>query len=178
MKNETRNRAILIAVIIGLSVLAVSVFAHNQPSNYFNQNGFGMMDGMMGNSGMHGNTMKKEGMHTGHMKMMMGNMMSNGKMNCPMMNELEDENLEIQTITGIVSEIEMHKIVLTSSETESEIHIPPWFVQNLEIKEGDSVTAKGYIIQMHGDEELIPFELTINGKTFGSVEEKNPVWMQ
>jgi len=66
---------------------------------------------------------------------------------------------------------------------EVEVHGPPWFWQRIRIKEDDAVTAKGVRVSMMEPgkgwhEELIPFELTINGRTYGNASVGISVWMQ
>jgi len=90
----------------------------------------------------------------------------------------ECQDLELQTVSGTVSEIDRNEIKLTTADGESEIHMPSWSIQEFGIEEGDSVTATGVYPLVHGGEDMIPFELTINGEIYGSAEERMPVWRQ
>ncbi len=157
---KAKDKYLLLGMVIAVSVLAVVAIVTAQPFGRFNQNqngygyGFGMMNGR-GGMGMMG--------------------ARNGGMGgCPMMGFA---NQEVETISGTVAEIEWHEVVLSTAAGEAEIHMPPWFASDLGIKEGDSITAKGVYVKMHGD-EFVPFEITVNGKTYGSVDEKTAVWMQ
>ena len=66
---------------------------------------------------------------------------------------------------------------------EIEVHGPFWFWQGIGIKVGDTIVAKGAFVSMMelGEgwhQALIPFELTVDSETYGSVDEGIPVWMQ
>jgi len=90
---------------------------------------------------------------------------------------------KLETVNGTVEKIEWMEIELEVNGKEVEVHGPLWFWQSIGIKEDDLVTAKGMFASMMqpGEgwhEEFIPFELTINGKTYGGVNKRVPVWMQ
>ncbi len=89
----------------------------------------------------------------------------------------------LDVVSGTVLETGMMEIELDSNGKKIEVHAPYWFWQLIGIKVGDTVTVKGARVFMmgHGEgwhEELIPFELTVNGKTFGETNSRLPVWMQ
>ncbi len=110
----------------------------------------------------------------------MGSMMGSGMMG-PMMGRWNYSELE--QVSGTVEKIEWMEIELEVEGEEVEVHGSPWFWQRIGIKEGDAITVKGIFVSMMqpGEgwhEELIPFELTVNGETYGDVGEGIPVWMQ
>lgn len=86
-------------------------------------------------------------------------------------------------LRGTVEKIEWMEIELEVDGEEIEVHGPFWFWQGIEIELGDTIVAKGAFVSMMEPGEgwhqaLIPFELTIDGETYGSVDEGIPVWMQ
>ncbi|GEM_PF-3345230 len=89
----------------------------------------------------------------------------------------------LKEVKGMVEEVEWMEIKLDVNEEEIEVHGPPWFWQRIGIKEGDVITVKGafiYMMEPMGSwhQELIPFELTINDKTYGEASKGIPIWMQ
>jgi len=74
------------------------------------------------------------------------------------------------------------EIELKTNRGEVEIHGPYWYWEKIQIKHGDEVTAKGTHVQVMKPggrhQELVPYELTINGKTYGDAATETPVWMQ
>jgi hypothetical protein len=87
--------------------------------------------------------------------------------------------MELQRIEGSKRHREGDRV----DGDEIELHGPPWFWQRLGIREGDGVTAKGVLVSMMepGEgwhEALIPFELIVNGKTYGDASKGIPIWMQ
>jgi len=90
---------------------------------------------------------------------------------------------ELKEVEGIVEKIEWMGLELEVDGKEVEVHGPSWFWQQIKVKEGDEVTAKGVftVIMEHGKgwhQELVPFELRVNGETYGDVKRGIPVWMQ
>jgi len=66
---------------------------------------------------------------------------------------------------------------------EVEVHGVGWCWQRVGIRESDMVTARGVFVSMiempEGcREELILFEQTIEGRTYGNAREGIPVWIQ
>lgn len=90
---------------------------------------------------------------------------------------------ELKEVSGTVEKMERMEIELKVDGEEVEVHGPLWFWQSIGIKEGDAVTAKGVFVSMMEPGEgwhegLIPFELTVNGETYGNAGKGIPVWMQ
>ncbi|MBO3842779.1 MAG: hypothetical protein FGF48_10265 [Candidatus Brockarchaeota archaeon] len=86
-------------------------------------------------------------------------------------------------IEGTVEKLEWMEIELKVEGGEVEVHGPTWFWQRIGIKEGDTVSTKGVFVLMMEPrkgwhEEFLPFELTINGMTYGNASRGVPVWMQ
>jgi len=86
-------------------------------------------------------------------------------------------------VNGTVEEVGRMEIELEADGKEIEVHGPSWFWQKIGIREGDVVTVKGVFISMMDmgkswHEELLPFELTVNGKTYGNASSRIPIWMQ
>jgi len=105
--------------------------------------------------------------------------MMNGVMS--MMGRLNQGTLT--DVNGTVEKVERISVELWSYGREVEVHGPYWFWQEIGIKEGDVVTAKGMFVSMMEPnegwhEELVPFELSVNGRTYGNVNNRIPVWMQ
>ncbi|MEM3151027.1 MAG: hypothetical protein QXK15_00455 [Candidatus Bathyarchaeia archaeon] len=99
----------------------------------------------------------------------------------PMMEGWYKETL--REVRGVVEKVKQMEIELDVDGEEVEVHGPPWFWQRIGIKEGDTVTVKGVFVSMMEQgkgwhEELIPFELRINGVTYGDASKGIPVWMQ
>jgi hypothetical protein len=89
----------------------------------------------------------------------------------------------LKEVSGAVEKIEFMEVELVVNGEEVELHGPPWFWQRLGIKEGNVVTAKGVLVSMMEPgkgwhQEFIPFELKVNGKTYGDASKGIPVWMQ
>jgi len=109
----------------------------------------------------------------------MGPMMGRGMM--PTMGRWNYSELE--EVSGTVKKTEWMEIELEVGEEEVEVHGPHWFWQRIGIKEGDEVTAKGVFVSMMEPREgwhegFIPFELIVNGETYGNAGKGMPVWMQ
>jgi len=90
---------------------------------------------------------------------------------------------ELEEASGKVETVKWSEIELKEDGKEFDMHGPLWFWQGIEIKEGDAVTAKGVFVAMmgHGEgwhQDFVPFELTVNGRTYGNATEGVPVWMQ
>lgn len=86
-------------------------------------------------------------------------------------------------INGKVEKVGWMEIELEVDGKEVEVHGASGFWQKIGIKEGDAITVKGVFIsmmEMEGGwhEELIPFELTLNGVTYGNAGGATPIWMQ
>ena len=101
--------------------------------------------------------------------------------NMPMMGQ--SYQAPLKTVNGTVATVESMEIELNTSTADVEVHGPYWFWQALGVKEGDTVTAKGVFISMMDQgagwhEELMPFEVAVNGKTYGDANLRIPVWMQ
>lgn len=89
----------------------------------------------------------------------------------------------IGEVGGTVEKIEQMEIELNVNGTKIDVHGPFWFWQNVGIKKGDSVTAKGVFASVMEpgegwNEEFVPFQLMIDGKTYGDADKRIPVWMQ
>jgi hypothetical protein len=82
------------------------------------------------------------------------------------------QGAEIESVSGTVSDIGLHETELSGGD----LHIPYWFAEEIGLKKGDFVTAAGVYAYMH--DELVPFEMAVNGKTYGSSENRIPVWRQ
>lgn len=107
--------------------------------------------------------------------------MMGGMMHMPMMEGWYKGTL--REVRGTVEKVEQMEIELDVDGEEVEVHGPPRFWQRIGIKEGDTVTVKGVFVSMMEQgkgwhEELIPFELRINGVTYGDASKGIPVWMQ
>jgi len=90
---------------------------------------------------------------------------------------------ELKEISGTVQSIGWMEVDLKADQKEVEMHGPYWFWENIGIGEGDTVTAKGVFIAMmeRGEgwhEGFIPFELTVNGRTYGDAGNRIPIWLQ
>jgi len=110
-----------------------------------------------------------------------GPMMGRGMMPTPMRGGWNYR--ELKEVRGTVEKIGWMEIELEVEGEEVEVHGPPWFWQRVGIKERNEVTVKGVLVSMMEPgkgqhEELIPFELTINGRTYGNASVRIPVWMQ
>jgi len=102
---------------------------------------------------------------------MMRNMM-------PMMRHWNQGTLK--EVNGTVEEVGRMEIELEADGKEIEVRGPFWFWQKIGIKEGDAVVAKGVLVSMMDmgkswHEELLPFELTVNGKTYGNASSRIPI---
>jgi len=90
---------------------------------------------------------------------------------------------ELEELTGKVEKIGWMEIELRVNGKIVEVHGPLWFWQRIGVKEGDTVVVKGVFVLMreHGEtlhEGFIPFELRVNGRTYGDTDSRTPVWMQ
>ena len=90
---------------------------------------------------------------------------------------------ELEEVSGTIKEVKWMEVELEVDGEEVELYAPSWFWEEIGIKEGDSVRAKGIMISikhpMQGSQKgLIPFELTVNGKTYGNASNGIPIWMQ
>ncbi len=90
---------------------------------------------------------------------------------------------ELKEIAGTVESVGWMEVDLKADQKEVEIHGPYWFWENVGISEGDTVTAKGVFVTMMEPGEgwhegFIPFELAVNGRTYGNAGKAIPIWMQ
>lgn len=90
---------------------------------------------------------------------------------------------EVRELSGTVKKIEWMVIEVDVEGEEVEVHGPSWFWQAIGIKVGDTIIAEGGSVLMMepGEgwhEAFIPFELMVDGETYGNVNEGMPVWMQ
>jgi len=90
---------------------------------------------------------------------------------------------EVRELSGTVKKIEWMEIEVDVEGEEVEAHGPSWFWQAIGIKVGDTIIAEGGSVLMMepGEgwhEAFIPFELMVDGETYGNVNEGMPVWMQ
>jgi len=89
----------------------------------------------------------------------------------------------LKEVSGTVEKTVRMEIELKVDGKEVEVHGPYWFWQRIGIKEGDTVAAKGVFVSMMEPrqgwhEELVPFQLMVNGETYGNASTRIPVWMQ
>jgi len=101
--------------------------------------------------------------------------------NMPMMGQWYQGPLN--NVNGTVTKVESMEIELNTSSTNVDVHGPYWFWQEIGLKEGDAITASGVYTAMMDQgaewhQEFMPFQLTLNGKTYGDASVRIPVWMQ
>ncbi|MFQ6086091.1 MAG: hypothetical protein ACE5OY_07515 [Candidatus Bathyarchaeia archaeon] len=87
-------------------------------------------------------------------------------------------------VEGAVVKVRWASIELDADGESVEVYGPPWFWHLIDVEAGDTLTVKGVLVntlnwfeeRWHG--ELIPYEITINGKTYGDANLGIPIWMQ
>jgi len=81
------------------------------------------------------------------------------------------ERIERNEVSGEVVKVYPMSIKLDNNYY---IRLPWWFIEELDIQEGDSVKAKGY---QYG-KLIVPVYIEVNGNPIGDVNSSLPIWMQ
>lgn len=155
---------LIVAGLFGLIVFSPLLTVGWSNSMWNTQNRGMVGPGMMGGMGRMGPGMMGPGMMGGHPS--------------------TTQESDIVTVIGSVEKTEVEMGMMWEMElilrdgSEVEVISPLWFLQEIGVEAGDVVTVKGVPTFVMGHEHLMPYEITINDKTYGKADAEMPVWMQ